>query len=128
MITCTALLIVFLWINFFALPAETLNYFTILKTFNDILYTRRPPLQRIRWKTYCKKMIYKQWHMKTENTIYKTHYLRFFMELRSSVQSKVNCFSFEIFHDRKPNTIWKKIASSKPSIGILDKGKSVLWW
>ena len=31
---------------------------------------------------------------------------------------------FEIHFNRKPNTIWKQLASGKPSIGILDKATS----
>ena len=46
--------------------------------------------------------------------------------LRSSYQSKIKCSPFEIHYNRKPNTIWKQLASGKPSFGILDKGKSIL--
>ena len=46
--------------------------------------------------------------------------------LRSSYQSKIKCSSFEIHYNRKPITIWKQLASGKPSFGILDKGKSIL--
>ena len=46
--------------------------------------------------------------------------------LRSSYQSKIKSSPFEIHYNRKPNTIWKQLASDKPSFGILDKGKSIL--
>ena len=46
--------------------------------------------------------------------------------LRSSFQSKINCSSFEIHFNRKPNTIWKQLASSILPGGFLDKGKSIL--
>ena len=46
--------------------------------------------------------------------------------LRSSYKSKIKCSPFEIHYNRKPNTIWKQLASVKPSIGISDKGKSIL--
>ena len=46
--------------------------------------------------------------------------------LRSTFQSKIKCSPFEIHYNRKPNTIWKQLASGKPSFGILDKGKSIL--
>ena len=46
--------------------------------------------------------------------------------LRSSYQSKFKCSPFEILFNRKPNTIWKQLASGKPSNGMLDKGKSIL--
>ena len=46
--------------------------------------------------------------------------------LRSTYQSKIKCSPFEIHYNRKPNTIWKQLASGKPSFGILDKGKSIL--
>ena len=46
--------------------------------------------------------------------------------LRSSFQSKIKCSPFEIYFNRKPNTIWKQLASSKLSGGFLDKGKSIL--
>ena len=46
--------------------------------------------------------------------------------VRSSYQSKFKCSPFEILFNRKPNTIWKQLASGKPSNGILDKGKSIL--
>ena len=46
--------------------------------------------------------------------------------LRSSFQSKIKCSPFEIHFNRKPNTIWKQLASSKLSGGFLDKGKSTL--
>ena len=46
--------------------------------------------------------------------------------LRSSYQFKIKCSPFEIHYNRKPNTIWKQLASGKPSFGILDKGKSIL--
>ena len=46
--------------------------------------------------------------------------------LRSSFQSKIKCSPFEIHFNRKPNTIWKQLASSKLSGGFLDKGKSIL--
>ena len=46
--------------------------------------------------------------------------------LRSSYQSKIKCSPFENHYNRKPNTIWKQLASGKPSFGILDKGKSIL--
>ena len=46
--------------------------------------------------------------------------------LRSTYQSKIKCSQFEIHYNRKPNTIWKQLASGKPSFGILDKGMSIL--
>ena len=46
--------------------------------------------------------------------------------LRSSFQSKIKCSPFEIHFNRKPNTIWKQLASSKLSGRFLDKGKSIL--
>ena len=46
--------------------------------------------------------------------------------LRSTFQSKIKCSPFEIHYNRKPNTIWKQLASGKPSFGILDKGKSIV--
>ena len=46
--------------------------------------------------------------------------------LRSSCQSKIKCSPFEIHFNRKPNTIWKQLASSNLSGGFLDKGKSIL--
>ena len=46
--------------------------------------------------------------------------------LRSSFQSKIKSSPFEIHFNRKPNTIWKQLASSKLSGGFLDKGKSIL--
>ena len=46
--------------------------------------------------------------------------------LRSSFQSKTKCSPFEIHFNRKPNTIWKQLASSKLSGGFLNKGKSIL--
>ena len=46
--------------------------------------------------------------------------------LCSSYQTKIKSSPFEIQYNRKPNTIWKQLASGKPSIGILDKGKSIL--
>ena len=46
--------------------------------------------------------------------------------LRSTYQSKIKCSPFEIHYNRKPNTIWKQLASGKPSFRILDKGKSIL--
>ena len=46
--------------------------------------------------------------------------------LRSTFQSKIKCSTFEIHYNRKSNTIWKQLASGKPSFGILDKGKSIL--
>ena len=46
--------------------------------------------------------------------------------LRSSFQSKIKCSPFELHFNRKPNTIWKQMASSKLSGGFLDKGKSIL--
>ena len=46
--------------------------------------------------------------------------------LRSTYQSKIKFSPFEIHYNRKPNTIWKQLASGKPSFGILDKGKSIL--
>ena len=46
--------------------------------------------------------------------------------LRSSFQLKIKCSPFEIHFNRKPNTIWKQLASSKLSGGFLDKGKSIL--
>ena len=46
--------------------------------------------------------------------------------LRSSFQSKIKCSPFEIHFNRKPNTIWKQLASSKLSGGFLDKVKSIL--
>ena len=46
--------------------------------------------------------------------------------LRSSFQSKIKCSLFEIHFNRKPNTIWKQLASNKLSGGFLDKGKSIL--
>ena len=46
--------------------------------------------------------------------------------LRSSFQSKIKCSPFEIHFNRKPNTIWKQLASNKLSGGFLDKGKSIL--
>ena len=46
--------------------------------------------------------------------------------LRSSYQSKIKCSPFEIHYNRKPNTIWKQLASGKPSFGILEKGNSIL--
>ena len=44
----------------------------------------------------------------------------------SSYQSKIKSSPFEIHFNRKPNTVWKQLASGKPSIGNLDKGKSIL--
>ena len=44
----------------------------------------------------------------------------------SSYQSKIKCSPFEIHYNRKPNTLWKQLASGKPSIRISDKGKSIL--
>ena len=44
----------------------------------------------------------------------------------SSYQSKIKCSPFEFHYNRKPNTIWKYLASGKPSFGFLDKGKSIL--
>ena len=38
--------------------------------------------------------------------------------LRSSFQSKIKCSPFEIHFNRKPNTIWKQLASSKLSSGF----------
>ena len=46
--------------------------------------------------------------------------------LRSSYQSKIKCSPFEIHFNRKPLTIWKKLASGKPSLGSSDKGKTIL--
>ena len=46
--------------------------------------------------------------------------------LRSFYQSKIKCSLFEIHLNRKLNTICKQLASGKPSIGISDKGKSIL--
>ena len=46
--------------------------------------------------------------------------------LRSSFQSKIKFSPFEIHFNRKPNTIWKQLASSKLSGGFLDKRKSTL--
>ena len=46
--------------------------------------------------------------------------------LRSTYQSKIKCSPFEVHYNRKPNTIWKQLASGKPSFGILNKGKSIL--
>ena len=46
--------------------------------------------------------------------------------LRSSFQSKIKCSPFEIHFNRKPNTIWKQLASSNLSGRFLDKGKSIL--
>ena len=46
--------------------------------------------------------------------------------LHSTFQSKIKCSPFEIHYNRKTNTIWKQLASGKPSFGILDKGKSIL--
>ena len=46
--------------------------------------------------------------------------------LCSTYQSKIKCSPFKIHYNRKPNTIWRKLASVKPSFGILDKGKSIL--
>ena len=43
--------------------------------------------------------------------------------LRSSFQSKIKCSSFEIHFNRKPNTIWKQLASSNLTGRFLDKGK-----
>ena len=45
--------------------------------------------------------------------------------LRSLFQSKLKCSPFEIHFNRKPNTIWKQLASRKSSGGFLDKGKSI---
>ena len=45
--------------------------------------------------------------------------------LRSSFQSKIKCSSFEIHFNRKPNTIWKQLASSILSGGFSDKEKSI---
>ena len=45
--------------------------------------------------------------------------------LRSFFQSKLKCSPFGIHFNRKPNTIWKQLASSKSSGGFLDKGKSI---
>ena len=47
--------------------------------------------------------------------------------LRSSYQSKIKCFPFEVHLNRKPNTIWKQLASGKSFNEILDKGKSILF-
>ena len=52
--------------------------------------------------------------------------LKIIWNLRSSYLSKIKCSPFEIHYNRKPNTIWKQLASGKPSFGILDKGKSIL--
>ena len=46
--------------------------------------------------------------------------------LRSFYQSKIKCSPFEIYVIRKPNTIWKQLASGKPSNASLDKAKSIL--
>ena len=46
--------------------------------------------------------------------------------LRSSFQSKIKCSPFKVHFNRKPNTIWKQLASSKLSGGFLDKEKSIL--
>ena len=51
---------------------------------------------------------------------------RFIWNLRSSFQSKTKCSSFDIHFNRKPNTIWKQLASSKLSGEFLDEGKSIL--
>ena len=51
---------------------------------------------------------------------------KFIWNLRSTYQSKIKCLPFEIHYNRKPNTIWKQLASGKPSFGILDKRKSIL--
>ena len=47
-------------------------------------------------------------------------------KLRSSYQSKIKCPPFEVHFNKKPKTIWKQLASGNPSIGILDKVKSIL--
>ena len=46
--------------------------------------------------------------------------------LRSSYQSKIKRSPFEIHFNRKPNTVWKQLAFGKPSVGLLDKRKSIL--
>ena len=46
--------------------------------------------------------------------------------LRSSFQSKTKCSPFEINFSRKPNTIWKQLASNNLSDGVLDNGKPIL--
>ena len=46
--------------------------------------------------------------------------------LQPSFQSKIKCSPFEIHFNRKPNRIWKQLASSNLSGGFLDKGKSIL--
>ena len=45
---------------------------------------------------------------------------------RSTYQSKIKCSPFEKQFNRKPNTIWKQLASGKPSNKLLDKGKTIL--
>ena len=45
---------------------------------------------------------------------------------RSSYQSKIKGSAFEIHFTRKPNTIWKQLASGKPSNRFLDKGKTII--
>ena len=49
-----------------------------------------------------------------------------YLEFRSCYQSKIKYSPFEIQYNRKPNTIWKQLASGKPSFRILDKGKFIL--
>ena len=46
--------------------------------------------------------------------------------LWSSSQSKFKCSPIEKQFNGKPNTIWKQLASDKPSNKILDKGKLIL--
>ena len=54
------------------------------------------------------------------------HISKIIWNLDSSFQSRTKCSPFEIHFNRKPNTIWKLLASSKLSGGILHKGKSIL--
>ena len=91
------------------------------------MYSRRPPFQWISRKigTHCENQITgisKEHHKCTlQNAVSKIIW-----NLRSTYQSKIKCSPFEIHYNRKPNTIWKQLASGKPSFGILDKGKSIL--
>ena len=64
--------------------------------------------------------------LKQQKPTLQTAISKIIWNLRSSFQSKIKSSPFEIHFNRKPNKIWKQLASSKLSGGFLDKGKSIL--
>ena len=75
--------------------------------------------------TNCKNQIVSHGRRYTKMYITKRR-IKNYLELTILCQSKIKRSPFKIHFDKKLKTIWKQLASGKPSVGILDKGKSIL--